>query len=93
MCRLHERRAAVTPVGVDGSDAEAFGRGDEGGTSGELRCDGRSDYATGQDASGIWRDLAGGKRKTEVGPLLAPVIAAGQKFAGSDAGDRAARRK
>ena len=30
--------------------------------------------------SGIWRDLAVRKRKTEVGPLLAPVIAAGKKF-------------
>jgi 2-dehydropantoate 2-reductase len=29
--------------------------------------------------SGIWRDLAVRKRKTEVGPLLAPVIAAGKK--------------
>jgi 2-dehydropantoate 2-reductase len=29
--------------------------------------------------SGIWRDLAVRKRKTETGPLLGPVITAGQR--------------
>jgi 2-dehydropantoate 2-reductase len=77
---LAARAAGVAPVGVDGFDAEAFGRGDE--TKIAESCDAMAEHYrhSAKTRSGIWRDLAVRKRKTEVGPLLAPVIAAGRKF-------------
>ena len=73
------RAAGVTPVGVDGFDAEAFRRGDLAGIA--ASCDAMAEHYrhSAKTRSGIWRDLAVRKRKTEVGPLLAPVIAAGRK--------------
>jgi 2-dehydropantoate 2-reductase len=73
------RAAGVTPVGVDGFDAEAFGRGDDKRIA--ASCDAMAEHYrhSAKTRSGIWRDLAVRKRKTEVGPLLAPVIAAGKK--------------
>ena len=75
------KAAGVTPVGVDGFDAEAFGRGDERKIA--ASCDAMAEHYrhSAKTRSGIWRDLAVRKRKTEVGPLLAPVIAAGKRFA------------
>jgi 2-dehydropantoate 2-reductase len=77
---LAARAAGVTPVGVDGFDAEAFGWGDE--TKIAASCDAMAEHYrhSAKTRSGIWRDLAVRKRKTEVGPLLAPAIAAGRKF-------------
>jgi 2-dehydropantoate 2-reductase len=77
---LAARAAGVAPVGVDGFDAEAFGRGDE--TKIAESCDAMAEHYrhSAKTRSGIWRDLAVRKRKTEVGPLLVPVIAAGRKF-------------
>ena len=74
------RVAGVTPVGVDGFDAEAFARGDKAGIA--ASCDAMAEHYrhSAKTRSGIWRDLAVRKRKTEVGPLLAPVIAAARKF-------------
>jgi 2-dehydropantoate 2-reductase len=74
------KAAGVAPVGVDGFDAEAFGRGDERKVA--ASCDAMAEHYrhSAKTRSGIWRDLAVRKRKTEVGPLLAPVIAAGKKF-------------
>jgi len=76
---LAAKAAGVTPVGVDGFDAEAFGRGDAAGIA--ASCDAMAEHYrhSAKTRSGIWRDLAVRKRKTEVGPLLAPVIAAGKK--------------
>jgi len=76
---LAAKAASVTPVGVDGFDAEAFGRGDQAGIA--ASCDAMAEHYrhSAKTRSGIWRDLAVRKRKTEVGPLLAPVIAAGKK--------------
>jgi len=70
---------AVTPIGVDGFDAEGFARGDE--TKIAASCDAMADHYrhSAKTRSGIWRDLAVRKRKTETGPLLGPVIAAGQR--------------
>jgi 2-dehydropantoate 2-reductase len=76
---LAARAAGVTPVGVDGFDADAFARGDEKKIA--ASCDAMAEHYrhSAKTRSGIWRDLAVRKRKTEVGPLLAPVIAAGRK--------------
>jgi 2-dehydropantoate 2-reductase len=76
---LAAKAAGVAPVGVDGFDAEAFARGDEGKVA--ASCDAMAEHYrhSSKTRSGIWRDLAVRKRKTEVGPLLAPVIAAGRK--------------
>jgi 2-dehydropantoate 2-reductase len=76
---LAAKAAGVAPVGVDGFDAEAFARGDAGGIA--ASCDAMAEHYrhSAKTRSGIWRDLAVRKRKTEVGPLLAPVIAAGKK--------------
>jgi 2-dehydropantoate 2-reductase len=73
------RADGVTPVGVDGFDAEGFGRGDE--TKIAASCDEMADHYrhSAKTRSGIWRDLAVRKRKTETGPLLGPVVAAGQR--------------
>jgi 2-dehydropantoate 2-reductase len=67
----------VTPIGVDGFDAEGFRRGDKIAAS----CDEMADHYrhSAKTRSGIWRDLAVRKRKTETGPLLGPVITAGQR--------------
>jgi 2-dehydropantoate 2-reductase len=77
---LTARAAGVAPVGVDGFDAEAFAQEDEAGIA--VSCDAMAEHYrhSAKTRSGIWRDLAVRKRKTEVGPLLAPVIAAGKKF-------------
>jgi 2-dehydropantoate 2-reductase len=76
---LAAKAAGVRPVGVDGFDAEAFGRGDKAGIA--ASCDAMAEHYrhSAKTRSGIWRDLAVRKRKTEVGPLLAPAIAAGKK--------------
>jgi 2-dehydropantoate 2-reductase len=76
---LAAKAAGVSPVGVDGFDAEAFGRGDEARIA--ASCDAMAEHYrhSAKTRSGIWRDLAVRKRKSEVGPLLAPVIAAGRK--------------
>jgi 2-dehydropantoate 2-reductase len=77
---LAAKAAGVSPVGVDGFDAEAFARGDESKIA--ASCDAMAEHYrhSAKTHSGIWRDLAVRKRKTEVGPLLAPVIAAAKKF-------------
>ena len=77
---LAAKAAGITPVGVDGFDAEAFGRGDERKIA--ASCDAMAEHYrhSAKTRSGIWRDIAVRKRKTEVGPLLAPVIVAGKKF-------------
>jgi 2-dehydropantoate 2-reductase len=73
------RADAVTAIGVDGFDAEGFGRGDEAKIA--ASCDAMADHYrhSAKTRSGIWRDLAVRKRKTETGPLLGPVIVAGQR--------------
>jgi 2-dehydropantoate 2-reductase len=69
----------VMPIGVDGFDAEGFGRGDEKKIA--VSCDEMAEHYrhSAKTRSGIWRDLAVRKRKTETGPLLGPVIAAAQR--------------
>jgi len=73
------RADAVTPIGVDGFDAEGFGRADN--TKIAASCDAMADHYrhSAKTRSGIWRDLAVRKRKTEVPALLGPVIEAGRR--------------
>jgi 2-dehydropantoate 2-reductase len=76
---LAARAARVAPVGVDGFDAEAFARHDDAKIA--ASCDLMADHYrhSAKTRSGIWRDLAVRKRKTEVAPLLDPVIEVGQR--------------
>jgi 2-dehydropantoate 2-reductase len=76
---LAAKAAGVKPVGVDGFDARAFAAGDEAGTAASCDAMGEHYRQSAKTRSGIWRDLAVRKRKTEVEMLLAPVIAAGRK--------------
>jgi len=71
--------AGIRPVGVDGFDAAAFAAGDEAKTA--ASCDAMAAHYrhSAKTRSGIWRDLAVRKRKTEVAIMFAPVIAAGRK--------------
>ena len=72
------RAGGIRPVGVDGFDAEAFAAGDRVKTT--ASCDAMAEHYrhSAKTRSGIWRDLAVRKRKTEVETLLGPVVAAGK---------------
>ena len=76
---LAARAAGVAPVGVDGFEAQAFAIGDA--TKVRTSCDAMAEHYrhSAKTRSGIWRDLAVRKRKTEVETLLEPVIAAGRQ--------------
>jgi 2-dehydropantoate 2-reductase len=76
---LAARAEGVAPVGVDGFDAEAFARRDDAKIA--ASCDLMADHYrhSAKTRSGIWRDLAVRKRKTEVPALLGPVIEAGRR--------------
>jgi 2-dehydropantoate 2-reductase len=77
---LAAKAAGVAPVGVDGFDAEAFARRDDAKIA--ASCDLMAEHYrhSAKTRSGIWRDLAVRKRKTEVQPLLDPVVDAGQRY-------------
>ena len=77
---LAAQAAGVAPVGVDGFDAQAFARADEKTVA--ASCDAMAEHYrhSAKTRSGIWRDLAVRRRRTEVGPLLGPVLATGRKF-------------
>jgi 2-dehydropantoate 2-reductase len=76
---LAAKAAGVRPVGVDGFDAEAFAAGDAGGI--RTSCDAMADHYrhSAKTRSGVWRDLAVRKRKTETEALLGPVNASAAK--------------
>jgi 2-dehydropantoate 2-reductase len=76
---LAARAAGIRPVGVDGFDAAAFAAGDAAASA--ASCDAMAEHYrhSAKTRSGIWRDLAVRKRKTEVAPMFAPVIAAGRQ--------------
>jgi 2-dehydropantoate 2-reductase len=75
---LAAQAAGVRPVGVDGFDAAGFAAGD--GAKIAASCDAMAAHYrhSAKTRSGIWRDLAVRKRKTEVAIMFAPVIAAGK---------------
>jgi len=72
--------SGITPAGVDGFDAEGFARGD--GQRIAASCDEMAEHYrhSAKSRSGIWRDLAVRKRKTEVEAQLAPVIEAARRY-------------
>ena len=76
---LAAKAAGVRPVGVDGFDAVAFAAGDAAKTA--ASCDAMAEHYrhAAKTRSGIWRDLAVRKRKTEVAIMFAPVIEAGRR--------------
>jgi 2-dehydropantoate 2-reductase len=76
---LAAKAAGVRPVGVDGFDAVAFAEGDAARSA--ASCDAMAKHYrhSAKTRSGIWRDLAVRKRKTEVAIMFAPVIEAGRR--------------
>jgi 2-dehydropantoate 2-reductase len=76
---LAAQAAGIRPVGVDGFDAAAFAAGAAAKTA--ASCDAMAEHYrhSAKTRSGIWRDLAVRKRKTEVAIMFAPVIEAGRK--------------
>lgn len=76
---LGAKASGVAPVGVDGFDAEAFARNDAAGIAASCEAMAEHYRHSAKTRSGIWRDLAVRKRKTEVAMLLAPVIEAGRR--------------
>jgi 2-dehydropantoate 2-reductase len=76
---LAAKAAGVRPVGVDGFDAAAFAAGDAARSA--ASCDAMAEHYrhSAKTRSGIWRDLAVRKRKTEVAIMFAPVIEAGRR--------------
>jgi 2-dehydropantoate 2-reductase len=70
---LSARADGVRPVGVDGFDAEAFAAGDATKIAASCNAMGEHYRHSAKTRSGIWRDLAVRKRKTEVPTLLGPV--------------------
>jgi 2-dehydropantoate 2-reductase len=75
---LGAKAGGVAPVGVDGFDAEAFARGDDAGIAASCEAMAEHYRHSAKTRSGIWRDLAVRKRKSEVETLLRPVIDAGR---------------
>jgi 2-dehydropantoate 2-reductase len=78
---LGAKASGVAPVGVDGFDAEAFARGDNAGIAASCEAMAEHYRHSAKTRSGIWRDLAVRKRKSEVETLLRPVIDAGRRHA------------
>jgi len=78
---LGAKASGVAPVGVDGFDAEAFARGDGAGIAASCEAMAEHYRHSAKTRSGIWRDLAVRKRKSEVETLLRPVIDAGRRHA------------
>jgi 2-dehydropantoate 2-reductase len=76
---LGAKASGVAPVGVDGFDAEAFARDDDAGIAASCEAMAEHYRHSAKTRSGIWRDLAVRKRKSEVETLLRPVIEAGRR--------------
>jgi 2-dehydropantoate 2-reductase len=76
---LAAKASGVAPVGVDGFDAEAFARGDDAGIAASCGAMAEHYRHSAKTRSGIWRDLAVRKRKSEVETLHRPVIDAARR--------------
>ena len=70
---------SVTPVGVDGFDAQAFLIGDPARVAASFGAMADHYRHSEKNRTGVWRDLAVRKRKTEVAALLEPTIAVGAR--------------
>jgi 2-dehydropantoate 2-reductase len=75
---LAAKAVGIAPIGVDGFDAQAFAAGDADRTKASCNAMAEHYRHSAKTRSGIWRDLAVRKRKTEVETMFGPVIAAGQ---------------
>jgi 2-dehydropantoate 2-reductase len=71
--------SGVRPVGVDGFDAAAFVTGDEARIAATFDDMAEHYRRSAKARSGVWRDLAVRKRRTEVGAILGPVAALGTR--------------
>jgi 2-dehydropantoate 2-reductase len=71
--------AGVRPVGVDGFDAAAFAADDAARSAASCGAMAEHYRHSAKTRSGIWRDLAVRKRKTEVAIMFAPVLAAARQ--------------
>ncbi|MBW6396883.1 2-dehydropantoate 2-reductase [Roseomonas sp. HJA6] len=67
--------AGVRPIGFNGYDPDAFGRGDAAAIDASIAAIAAFNRATAKPRSGIWRDLAVRRRPTDAGAQLAPVLA------------------
>ncbi|MGL4813402.1 MAG: ketopantoate reductase family protein [Beijerinckiaceae bacterium] len=66
--------SGVEPVGVDGFDAKAFLAGDSAGMAASFAAMADHYRHSEKQRTGVWRDLAVRRRKTEVAALLEPVV-------------------
>jgi 2-dehydropantoate 2-reductase len=74
------RAEAVRPRGFNGFDPDAFGQaGSEDKARASVAAMVAFNRPNAKTHSGIWRDLAVRKRRTEVDMQLAPIVTAGQK--------------
>jgi len=78
--------SGVRPVGVDGFDAAAFVSGDEARIAAAFDDMAEHYRHSAKARSGVWRDLAVRKRRTEVGAILGPVAALGAQYGVSTPG-------
>jgi 2-dehydropantoate 2-reductase len=69
----------VTPLGFNGFDPQAFASGDAVAIGISLQRMSAFNRASAKQRSGIWRDLAVRKRRTDVAAQLAPVRAAARR--------------
>jgi len=69
----------VKPIGVNGFDPEAFSQGDALAIDRSLAAMADFNRASAKQRSGIWRDLAVRKRRTDCAAQLAPVRAAARR--------------
>lgn len=68
----------VQPLGFNGYDPDAFISGDDAAIDATLRAMDEFNRGNAKSHSGIWRDIAVRKRKTEVPQQIGPAVARGQ---------------
>ena len=69
----------IAPIGVNGFDPQAFVQGDTAAIGRSLTAMADFNRASAKARSGIWRDLAVRKRRTDCAAQLAPVRAAARR--------------
>lgn len=73
------RADGITPLGFDGFDPDAFLGGDAAAIAATMTRMAALNRGSAKPRSGIWRDLAVRKRRTDVAAQLAPVRAAARR--------------
>lgn len=69
----------VRPIGFNGYDPDAFGRGDPSAIDASIAAMAAFNRSTAKPRSGVWRDLAVRRRPTDSAAQLAPVRAAARR--------------